>query len=93
MTSEAVAILNAVLVFLGTLIGALLSSSKTQAVMKTKFEDSEKRSDEKFAEVKEQINKLETKQDKHNNFMERLIVVEGNVRELQNDVNELKKGA
>ena len=93
MTSEGVAILVAMLGFLGTLVGSLLSANKTQAVMGTKFEDFEKRTDEKFADVKESIDELKKKQDKHNNFMERLIVAEGDIKELKNDVKELKKGA
>lgn len=93
MTTEAIAILVAVLGFLGTLVGSLLSANKTQAIMATKFEDSEKRTDEKFKEVKEQMDKIEKKQDKHNNMIERLYVAEGDIKELKNDVKDLKKGA
>lgn len=93
MTTEAIAILVAVLGFLGTLVGSLLSSSKTQAVLNTKFEDFEKRTDEKFADVKESIGKLEKKQDKHNNMIERMYVAEGDIKELKNDIKDLKKGA
>lgn len=34
--------------------------------------------------------KIEEKQDKHNNLIERMYKVEGNVTELQHDVTELK---
>ena len=90
MTTEGIAILVAVLGFLGTLVGSLLSSNKTQAVLNTKFEDFEKRSDEKFAEVKEQVKKLEEKQDRHNKVIERTYALEGRMTEAEHDIRDLK---
>lgn len=90
MTTENVAILVAVLGFLGTLVGSLLSSSKTQGILNTKFEDFEKRTDEKFADVKEQISKLEEKQDRHNKVIERTYALEGRMTEAEHDIRDLK---
>ena len=84
------AIIVAVITTIGVIITNLLSSSKTQAVMKTKFEDFEKRTDEKFDDIKEQMDKIEKKQDKHNNMIERMYVAEGDIKELKNDIKELK---
>lgn len=91
MTTEAIAVLVAVLGFLGTLVGSLLSANKTQAVMSTKFEDFEKRTGEKFNDVKEQIKKLEDKQDKHNKVIERTYALEGRMTEAEHDIKDLKK--
>ena len=90
MTTEGIAVLVAILGFLGTLVGSLLSSNKTHAVLNTKFEDFEKRSDEKFAEVKEQVKKLEEKQDKHNKVIERTYALEGRMTEAEHDIRDLK---
>lgn len=90
MTSEGIAVLVAVLGFLGTLVGSLLSANKTQAIMSTKFEDFEKRTDEKFAEVKDQVKKLEDKQDKHNKVIERTYALEGRMTEAEHDIKDLK---
>ena len=41
--------------------------------------------------VEYRLNKLEKKMDEHNNKLERLYILEGNVKELQHEIIELKK--
>ena len=65
-------IIIAALAFAGALIGNLLANSKNQAVMQ-----------EQLKGVKEDINTLSTRVDKHNNLIERMAVVEGKVEILE----------
>jgi hypothetical protein len=39
------------------------------------------------------LNRLEKKVDLHNNAVERLFIAEGNIREIQHEIRDLKKGA
>lgn len=68
-------IIIALLAFAGTLIGSLLASSKAQAVMQ-----------EQLKNVKEDINTLSTRVDKHNNLIERMAVAESKIENLEHEV-------
>lgn len=98
--SEAIlgSIIVAVLGMIGNIIVATASANKSQAVMETKIEAFEKRTDEKFSDVKEQIENLEKKQDKHNNLVERVAVLErdnktafNRIDDLRSDIKDLQK--
>ena len=65
-------IIIALLTFSGALIGSLLAHSKNQAVMQ-----------EQIKGVKEDINTLSDRVDKHNNLIERMAVVENKVETLE----------
>ena len=67
-----VEIIIAVIAFLGTLFGSILASNKSQAVMQEQIKD-----------VKEDINVLSTRVDKHNNLIERTAVLEAKVEVLE----------
>jgi len=60
-----VEIIIGLLAFAGTLCGSLLASNKAQAVMQ-----------EQIKGLKEDINTLSTRVDKHNNLVERMVTVE-----------------
>ena len=65
MGNYVVEIVIAVLALVGTLAGSLLANNKHQAVM-----------GEQLKGVKDDINTLSTRVDKHNNLVERMVVVE-----------------
>ena len=65
-------IIIAALAFSGTLIGSLLASNKAQAVMQ-----------EQVKGLKEDINTLSTRVDKHNSLIERMAVAESKIEALE----------
>ena len=68
-------IIIALLAFAGALIGNLLANSKNQAVMQ-----------EQLKGVKEDINTLSARVDKHNNLIERMAVAENEIENLKHGV-------
>ena len=58
-------VIIAALALVGTLVGSLLANNKHQAVMQ-----------EQLKGVKDDINMLSTRVDKHNSLVERMVVVE-----------------
>ncbi|MCC8067707.1 MAG: hypothetical protein LIO59_00315 [Oscillospiraceae bacterium] len=74
-----VEIIIAVLAFAGTLFGSILANSKSQAVMQ-----------EQMKSVKEEINTLSARVDKHNNLVERMAVAENTLELQQHQIDELK---
>ena len=68
-------IIIAVIAFLGTLFGSVLANNKSQAVMQ-----------EQIKSVKEDINTLSVRVDKHNNLIERTAVLEAKVEGLEKEV-------
>lgn len=69
----------AILAFAGTLFGSMLANSKSQAVMQ-----------EQIKEVKENIQTLSARVDKHNNLVERMAVAENTLSSQQQQIDELK---
>ena len=65
MESYIVEIVIAILALIGTLTGTLLANNQNQAVMK-----------EQLKSVREDINTLSSRVDKHNSLVERMVVVE-----------------
>jgi predicted nucleic acid-binding Zn-ribbon protein len=64
----------------GTLFGSYLASNKTTAVMQEQIKD-----------IKEDINKLSTRVDKHNNLVERMAKVETQTDGLERRMEEVEK--
>lgn len=77
-----VEIIIAVLAFAGTLFGSILANSKSQAVMQ-----------EQMKSVKEEINTLSARVDKHNNLVERMAVAENTLELQQHQIDEMKQEA
>jgi cell division protein FtsB len=73
-------IIVAILALFGTLAGSFFSNSKTVAVM-----------DEKIKGVKEDIGRLDTKVYEHNKLIERMTVVERDLKAAHNRIDELKE--
>ena len=65
MANYIVEVVIAALALVGTLVGSLLANNKHQAVMQ-----------EQLKGVKDDINTLSSRVDKHNNLVERMVVVE-----------------
>lgn len=84
------AIIVAIVTTLGVVLSNLISSSKIQTVIETKLEMYMKNTDEKLKDVKEQLKKLEDKQDKHNKVIERTYALEGRMTEAEHDIRDLK---
>lgn len=74
-------ILVALIAFAGTLTGSYLANSKTTAVMQ-----------EQIKELKQEINTLSTRVDKHNNLVERMAVVEQSTKSAHHRISELGGG-
>ena len=65
-------IIIAAIAFAGTLIGSLAASSKSQTIM-----------EEQLKSVREDINILSARVDKHNSLMERMAVAESKIEALE----------
>ena len=76
------AIIVAVITTLGVIISNALSSSKTKALIEYKLDEFAKKMD-----------KIEAKQDKHNQMIERVYALEGRMTEAEHDIRDLKKGS
>ena len=66
-------IIVAILAFVGTLAGSYFSNNKTTAVIQ-----------EQIKNIKEDISILSNREDKHNNLISRMSVVEEKIKELEN---------
>ena len=75
-------IIVAVLALIGSVIGSALANNKTQALIGYRIDELEKKMD-----------KIEAKQDKHNQMIERVYALEGRMTEAEHDIRDLKKGA
>ena len=73
-------VIVAVIAFVGTLIGSYFANSKTTAVMQ-----------EQIKSIKEDINTLSTRVDKHNNLVERMAKVEDSAKSAHNRITELSE--
>ncbi|MCD8391541.1 MAG: hypothetical protein LUD03_06860 [Firmicutes bacterium] len=75
-----VEIIIAFIAFAGTLLGSLLANCKSQAV-----------AGEQIKGIKDDINVLSNRVDKHNNLVERMAVAENTIKSQQHQIDELKK--
>lgn len=71
-------IIVGVLAFIGTLAGSYFSNNKTTAVMQEQIKD-----------VKGDITTLSTRVDKHNNLIERMVVVEESTKSAHHRIDGL----
>lgn len=92
-------VIVAILALIGTIIGSMTANNKTQAVMQTQLDLYKEQQKEQIEGVKEDIKELKKSQDKHNEVVERLAIVErdnktafNRIDELRQDINELRRG-
>lgn len=74
-------VIVAAIAFIGTLVGSYFANSKTTAVMQ-----------EQIKSIKEEINTLSNRVDKHNNLVERMAKVEDSVKSAHHRITELSEG-
>ena len=72
-------IIVAIIAFIGTLAGSYFANSKTTAVMQ-----------EQIKSLKEEINILSTRVDKHNNLVERMSAVEQSTKSAHHRIDHLE---
>ena len=72
-------IIVAIIAFIGTLAGSYFANSKTTAVMQ-----------EQIKSIKEDINTLSTRVDKHNNLVERMVKVEDSTKSAHHRIDHLE---
>ena len=72
-------IIVAIIAFIGTLAGSYFANSKTTAVMQ-----------EQIKSLKEEINILSTRVDKHNNLVERMSAVEQSSKSAHHRIDHLE---
>lgn len=73
-------IIVAIIAFIGTLAGSYFANSKTTAVMQ-----------EQIKSLKEDINILSTRVDKHNNLVERMAKVEDSTKSAHHRIDYLEE--
>jgi hypothetical protein len=73
-------IIVAIIAFIGTLVGSYFANSKTTAVMQ-----------EQIKSLKEDINTLSTRVDKHNNLVERMAKVEDSTKSAHHRIDHLEE--
>jgi hypothetical protein len=74
-------VIVAAIAFIGTLLGSYFANSKTTAVMQ-----------EQIKSIKEEINTLSNRVDKHNNLVERMAKVEDSAKSAHHRITELSEG-
>lgn len=74
-------VIVAAIAFIGTLVGSYFANSKTTAVMQ-----------EQINSIKEEINTLSNRVDKHNNLVERMAKVEDSAKSAHHRITELSEG-
>jgi hypothetical protein len=74
-------VIVAAIAFIGTLVGSYFANSKTTAVMQ-----------EQIKSIKEEINTLSNRVDKHNNLVERMVKVEDSAKSAHHRITELSEG-
>ena len=72
-------IIVAIIAFIGTLVGSYFANSKTTAVMQ-----------EQIKSLKEDINTLSTRVDKHNNLVERMSAVEQSTKSSHHRIDRIE---
>lgn len=74
-------VIVAAIAFIGTLVGSYFANSKTTAVIQ-----------EQIKSIKEEINILSNRVDKHNNLVERMAKVEDSAKSAHHRITELSEG-
>ncbi|MFR1851202.1 MAG: hypothetical protein ACLTK6_15625 [Clostridium perfringens] len=74
-------VIVAAIAFIGTLVGSYFANSKTTAVMQ-----------EQIKSIKEEINTLSNRVNKHNNLVERMAKVEDSAKSAHHRITELSEG-
>ncbi|MDY2737880.1 hypothetical protein [Intestinibacter sp.] len=74
-------VIVAIIAFAGTLIGSYFANSKTTAVMQEQIKD-----------LKQDINTLSNRVDKHNNLIERMAIVEQSTKSAHHRIDEIQGG-
>lgn len=74
-------IIVAAIAFIGTLAGSYFANSKTTAVMQEQIKD-----------LKQDINTLSNRVDKHNNLIERMAIVEQSTKSAHHRIDEIQGG-
>lgn len=77
-----VALIAAVVPALGSIVVQIMINNKQQKVSEVKL-------DFTIKSIEEHINRLEVKQDKHNNLIERMALAERDIKELKADIHDL----
>ena len=72
-------IIVAIIAFIGPLVGSYFANSKTTAVMQ-----------EQIKSLKEDINTLSTRVDKHNNLVERMSAVEQSTKSAHHRIDRIE---
>ena len=80
METYIVEVIIAALALVGTLVGSMLANNKHQAVMQ-----------EQLKGVKDDINTLSTRVDKHNSLVERMVVVEQRSKSNSHRIDSLEQ--
>ena len=74
-------VIVAAIAFIGTLVGSYFANSKTTEVMQ-----------EQIKSIKEEINTLSNRVNKHNNLVERMAKVEDSAKSAHHRITELSEG-
>ena len=78
-------IIIAVLALAGTLIGSALANNKGQAVLEERLNNFKE-------DIKEDINRLSERVDKHNHFDSRITAVEESAKSAHKRLDEMRRG-
>ena len=81
----------AVLGVIGNIVASALTSNKAQAVTDAKLEAYKEQMKEQIEDVREDIQELKKSQDKHNNLVERVAVLERDDKTAFNRIDELRQ--
>lgn len=91
-------IIVAILALIGTVCGSMMANNKLTAVIQAEVNANKELTKQQIDAVKEDIADLKKSQDKHNNIVERVAVLErdnktafNRIDEIRNDVKELRK--
>lgn len=83
-------IIVALIPALALIIVQIIISVKQQKVADLKLEYAIKSNEEHIERLEEQITRLETKQDKHNNLIERVAIIERDIKTAFNRLDEFR---
>lgn len=86
-----VALITGACALIGQLLVGKSQNDKTIAVIEERLSWSDKLTEREIGSVKKNIDLLSARVDKHNNFAQRLPVVEEQIRELNHRVEDLEK--
>lgn len=83
MSAETIALIGNIVTSICTVVAVVLSNAKTQAVINQKVDDNNK-----F--VSYQIDELTKRVEKHNNVIERMALVEQNIKTIWKQIDDIK---